>query len=198
MKEVINTKKFTYDYNPTGNRNDRVCRALLAKELLNEKTIHVIDVANDKFFQKKDIDIICINKELKSTTVEIKATNSGNAYGTKTVFLETISNSNKYLTSNSKEGRGCILITESDFLIFYFIRSDTYMIVKTKALQNYVQKHISSGKYPVKSTSTYGYNGMPLYDSYGLIVPVQDLITEAGARIVTSKYKYDDIAKEVA
>ena len=196
MKELVNTKKF--DYNPEGNRNDRICRALLAKELLNGKTVHVIDVSEDAFFQKKDIDIICINDKLKSATVEIKADNYGAVKGTKYVFLETISNSNKYLTSNSKEGRGCIMITESDFLIFYFIRSDTYMIVKTKLLQNYLHKHMNSGKYLVKSTSTYGYNGIPLYDSYGLLIPVSDLIESIGARVVESRYKYNDIAKEVA
>lgn len=198
MNKAAETQQKKYDYNPVGNRNDRICRALLARELLNGKTVHVIDVADDKFFQKKDIDMICVNSDLKCTSVEIKADNYAAVGGTKYVYLETISNSNKYLRTHSREGKGCMLITQSDYLIFYFIRNDNYMIIRTKDLKQYIYDNLDSGKYEIKSAVTYGYDGNILYNSYGMLVPVNDLVEKVGARVVQSKVRYSDMAKEVA
>lgn len=100
--------KEKWDYNPIGNRNDRICRALLSKELLSDSIMHVIDVGGDSYFWKEDIDLICVSKKDKDRfiTIEIKADGYKPYNGQKYIFCETISNSNKYLMSSGREGIG--------------------------------------------------------------------------------------------
>lgn len=188
--------KEKYDYNPIGNRNDRVCRALLSKELLSENILHVIDVGNDSYFWKEDIDLICITKKDKDRfiTVEIKADGyKPNYSGRKFIFCETVSNSNKYLMSSGREGVGNLFITKSDFMVYYFVHSDTYLVVDTKELQEFVSANMR--KYSVKSAPTYGYDGSVLYTSYGLLVPVDEILQNLNAKLISSRYKFNDFLK---
>ena len=187
--------KEKWDYNPIGNRNDRICRALLSKELLSDSIMHVIDVGGDSYFWKEDIDLICVSKKDKDRfiTIEIKADGYKPYNGQKYIFCETISNSNKYLMSSGREGIGNLFITKSDFMVYYFVHTDTYLIVETKQLQNFVRANLQ--KYTVKSAPTYGYRGDVLYTSYGLLVPIDDILANLNARLINSRYKFDDYLK---
>ncbi len=181
-----------YDYNPIGNRNDRICRKLLSKELLNESITHVIDVGDDSYFWKEDIDLVCISNKVKDRfiTVEIKADGHKPTNGKKFIFCETVSNSNKYLISSGKEGVGNLFVTKSDYMIYYFVHTDTYLVVPTKQLQDFVRKNMRT--YSVKSCNTLGYDGRPLYTSYGLLVPVEDILRHLNSKLITSKHHFKD------
>lgn len=187
--------KENYDYNPIGNRNDRVCRALLSKELLSDNIAHVIDVGGDSYFWKEDIDLICVSKKQKDrfVTIEIKADGYKPVAGKKFIFCETISNNNKYLLSAGREGIGNLFITKSDFMVYYFIHTDTYLIVDTKELQEFVRKNMQT--YTVKSSPTYGYGGNVLYTSYGLLVPVEDILKNLNSRLINSSHHFNDYLK---
>lgn len=187
----MNQKK--WDYNPVGNRNDRVCRMLLSKELLSDNITHVIDVADDSYFWKEDIDLICVTKQEKNRfiTVELKADgykpdNNGKKY----IFCETVANSNKYLMSSGRDGIGNLFITKSDFMVYYFVHTDTYLVVDTKELQEFVRRNMK--KYTVKSANTYGYGGNILFTSYGLLVPIDDILQSLNSKLITSRYRFDD------
>lgn len=186
----MNEKK--YDYNPIGNRNDRVCRALLSKELLSDTIAHVIDVGNDSYFWKEDVDLICVSTHPTNrfVTVEIKADGYKPVNGKKYIFCETISNSNKYLISAGREGLGNLFITKSDFMIYYFVHTDTYLVVDTKELQAFVKNNMRT--YNVKSCDTYGYEGKILYTSYGLLVPTEDILNCLNAKIISSRHRFKD------
>lgn len=190
----MNEKK--YDYNPIGNRNDRVCRTLLAKELLSDTITHVIDVGGDSYFWKEDIDLICVSNQPKNRfiTVEIKADGyRPSANGKKYIFCETISNSNKYLITSGREGIGNLFITKSDYMLYYFIHTDTYLIVDTNELQEFVKNNMRT--YTVKSSDTYGYDGQILYTSYGLLVPVEDILHYLSSKLITSRHRFEDFLK---
>ena len=187
----MNQKK--WDYNPVGNRNDRVCRMLLSKELLSDNITHVIDVADDSYFWKEDIDLICVTKQEKNRfiTVELKADgykpdNNGKKY----IFCETVANSNKYLMSSGRDGIGNLFITKSDFMVYYFVHTDTYLVVDTKELQEFLRRNMK--KYTVKSANTYGYGGNILFTSYGLLVPIDDILQSLNSKLITSRYRFDD------
>lgn len=184
--------KEKFDYNPIGNRNDRVCRALLSKELLSDNITHVIDVGEDSYFWKEDIDLICVSRQEKNRfiTVEIKADGYKPVKGKKYIFCETISNHNKYLLSAGREGVGNLFVTKSDFMVYYFVHSDTYLIVDTKELQEYVKRNMQH--YTVKSAPTYGYDGNVLYTSYGLLVPIEDILHHLNAKLINSRYRFSD------
>lgn len=195
-------KTSAFGKNTQGGHNDRICRRLLSKELTENtgnNISHVLDVGDDPFYWKYDIDLVCVSNRLKYSTVEIKADNYLPQHGIKNLFLEFIANDNKYIVSAGKKGTGCILYTKSDFLIFYFIKMDTYLVVPTAPLQEFVRKHLGTEKYRVRGCATTGADGRVLYNSYGIIVPVPDIMNEiADCRLVTSQYRYRDIAKEVA
>ena len=188
----MNQKK----YNTVGNRNDRICRELLAKELLNEKITHVIDVAEDSYFWKEDIDLICVNDNAKNrfVTIEVKVDGYKPVNGRKYIFCETISNSNKYLISSGREGLGNLFVSKSDYMLYYFIYSDSYLIVDTKELQEFVKANME--KYNVKAANTLGYNGHTLYSSYGLLVPVEDVLKKLNAKIIHSRYRFQDFVNK--
>lgn len=192
----------TFGKHSQGRRNDRICRRLLSKELTDNPgnhISHVLDVGDNPFYWKYDIDLLCVSEQLRYSAVEIKADNYPPQKGVKNLFLEFIANDSQYLASAGKRGTGCILFTKSDYLIFYFIKLDTYLVVPTVPLQEFVRKHLGTEKYKVKGCATTGEDGKVLYSSYGMIVPVPDIMNGiAGCRLLKSQYRYQDIAKEVA
>lgn len=187
----MTNKNSNWDYNPEGNKIDRVCRRLLCKELINEKIVGTLDVGDNSLFFKPDIDLLLVNKYYKLSSLEIKGdAHTEDRFGVRRVYLEYISNDNKFLSSNGNEGRGNVLECRAEFFCFYFIKTDEYLIMQTKKLQEWLT--INQGKYQVKTAPTRGRNGEILYSSYGIIVPTGVLINEIHAELITSKYKYKD------
>ena len=185
-----------WDYNVEGNKMDKVCRRLLCDELVSDKIVGVIDVGDNNIFWKPDIDLLLVNKFYKLTTLELKADGyDADRSGVRRVFLEYIGNDNRYLSTNGVEGRGNVFKCKAEFFVFYFIKTDQYLIMKTKQLQEWLEKN--QNKYPVKNSPTRGYNGDVLYNTWGILVPVKVLIEEVEAELIDSRLKYKDYEAEI-
>lgn len=184
------------DYCKKGHQDDLIVRSLLKKELVNEKTEHVIDIDQDGFFRKIDIDLILYNKSGKLATVEAKADGFPTIRNNKKyVFLELISNSKKYQESNQKDGLGCILTSRANYFIFYFTIYDYYLIINSQKLRSFIKEN--KDKYETKKARTFSPDNKSIwYYSEGILVPVMDLVSIGGI-IKQSRYKYLDVKKEL-
>lgn len=185
------------DYCQQGHNDDLIIRTLLKRELINGKTIYVLDIDNDTFFRKNDIDLLLINKFFKFKSVEVKADGFPIlSDGKKYIFLELISNSKKYQETNGKLGQGCILTSKCDYFIFYFIKYDYYLIVESEKLKKYILEN--RDRYPEKRARTWSPDNSQIwYYSVGHVVPIDDIVEHCSATIKYSRYKYDDIKKEL-
>ena len=204
MKETNNTNgtndtnksSWKFDYNPEGNRNDRIVRKLMAQELVNENIIGVLDVGDNSLFFAPDIDLLLVNKYYHIATAELKADNYDVGFdGKKRIYLEYISNNNKYLTSMGKEGIGNVLTSQSTYFIYYFIKTQSYLLMETKKLAEWVRQNVGVGKYQIKSAQTKGYlKDQVLFISYGLVVPINVLMDEIGAKHIPSRINFYEFA----
>ena len=185
------------DYCKRGHDDDLIVRTLLSRELLNDKTIHTIDVDKDLFFNDTDVDLILVNKHYNLTTVEVKADGFPEIRGTKYVFLELISNSVKYKSSGGQEGLGCCLTSKSKYFIFYFIKYDTYLVLESQKLREFIKNN--KDNYEHKQAKTWSPNNKKIwYYTDGIVVPVQDLVDGAAGIVKNSRYKYLDIKSELS
>ena len=81
-------KNNKWDYNPEGNKMDKVCRALLKDALISETVLDVIDVGNNPVFYPADIDLLLVKSDYNVSTIEVKA--CGNVKGNlkkQTIFI---------------------------------------------------------------------------------------------------------------
>lgn len=185
------------DYCKRGHDDDLIVRTLLSRELLNDKTIHTIDVDKDLFFNDTDVDLILVNRHYNLTTVEVKADGFPEIRGTKYVFLELISNSVKYSNTNGQEGLGCCLTSKSKYFIFYFIKYDKYLILESQKLREFIKNN--KDNYEHKQAKTWSPNNKKIwYYTDGIVVPVQDLVDMAAGIVKNSRYKYLDIKSELS
>lgn len=184
----INEKELNYC--KKGHDDDFIIRTLLKKELVNGKTIHVIDLDGDDFFRKRDIDLLLINKKLNTTMAEIKADGFPKLRDNKKyVFLELISNSKKYEDSDGQDGLGCILTSQCDYFIFYFILYDCYLIIESPKLKKFITEN--KDRYQEKKARTWSPDNSTIwYYSIGYIVPVDDIVTHCSGILKRSRYKY--------
>lgn len=185
------------DYCKKGHDDDKIIRSLLTKELVNDKTIYVYDIDHDEFFRELDIDLILTNYLFKYASVECKADDFPVLRdGKKYIFLELISNSKKYESSGGLDGLGCILSSKSHFFIFYFIKYDYYLIINSRKLREFIKNN--ENKYKKKTSHTWSPdNRIIWYDSTGIIVPVMDIVKYCDGILKKSRYKYEDIKKEL-
>lgn len=140
-------------------------------------TIAVINVEKDKYFQKKDIDILWIyknNGKEHMKRIEIKVdtySESGN------YFIETVSNMDK----NTK---GCFLYTEAEFLFYYFIHSKELNIIPMTFAREWFLKNEQRFRESELKTAV-GRNG---YRSKGRLVPKKVLNKEvSGVKTIIFK-----------
>ena len=185
------------DYCKRGHDDDLIVRTLLSRELLNDKTIHTIDVDKDLFFNDTDVDLILVNRHYNLTTVEVKADGFPMLGGTKYVFLELISNSVKYRSSGGQEGLGCCLTSKAKYFIFYFIKYDKYLVLESQKLREFIKNN--SNNYEHKQAKTWAPDNRKIwYYTDGIVVPVQDLVDMAAGIVKNSRYKYLDIKSELS
>lgn len=184
------------DYCRKGHDDDRIIRTLLKKELVNDKTQHVLDVDSDDFCRKHDIDLMLINKVYDTTTAEVKADDfPALKDGKKYIFLELVSNSKKFKESDGKDGLGCILTSKAKHFIFYFIKYDYYLVIESQKLRDYILKN--KDKYEEKKATTWSPNNKEIwYHSYGRVVPVSDIVKNGGI-LKKSRYKYIDVKMDL-
>lgn len=114
-----------------------------------------MDVSDDKFYQKYDIDFVVNFINGKQVTVEIKT----DTYKTGNMFFETISNE-EYQT------KGCLMKTSADFLFYYFpnYQNSVLYIFKMKAFRKFVLDNLSFFKERKVTNTT--------HVSIGYIVPL--------------------------
>lgn len=135
----------------------------------------IIDVQDEEEYQKKDIDLIVLDKQdiHDVHTVEIKC----DSYGKKSsnYFAETISNKNKNTL-------GCWLITESDYIAYYFPDLRELHMIKTKSAQEWTKEHLE--ELPKRQLSTGDGHGNVYYKSEGVLINRQVLIDAIGISIL--------------
>lgn len=185
------------NYCKKGHDDDKIVRSILTKELINEKTIYVYDIDHDEFFRELDVDLILTNYLFKYASVECKADGFPVLKdGKKYIFLELVSNSKKFESSGGQDGLGCILSSKAHFFIFYFIKYDYYLIINSIKLREFIKNNET--KYKRKTANTWSPDNSRIwYSSYGIIVPVMDIVKECGGILKKSRYKYEDIKSEL-
>lgn len=89
-------------------------------------TQHLLDVSEDKFYQKQDVDFLWVvdNKIIK---VEVK---TDTYKDTENIVVETISNMNK----NKK---GCMMYTKADYVFYYFVNEGLCYIIKAEEFKSF-------------------------------------------------------------
>ena len=78
-------------------------------------------------------------------------------------------------------------------MVYYFVHTDNYLVIDTKELQEFVKNNMQ--RYTVKSANTYGYDGNVLYTSYGVLVPIEDIMQNLNAKIINSRHRFNDYLK---
>jgi len=141
-----------------------------------ESVKNVIDVSDDRDYQKKDIDYIVQFHKGKNVSIEIKC---DTYYHTGNFFLELISNDNKGT-------EGCLIYTEADYLFYFFDKVNILYIIPVKELQQWISENKDSGRFRKKKCGNY-INGRYVYSSVGLLVNRDTLceeINEMGERVL--------------
>ena len=144
-----------------------------AKEVtswLEGKGYKVLNVENDKTYQDLDIDLIVTKLNEGRTevfTVEIKV----DRYTSGNFFFE--------ITSNKTKGTpGCILYTNSDYIIYYFIKTKELYVITTCKLRKYLLTN--QNKFTKKECTSLAGKGS--YQSEGLLIPKATLEKSLGAK----------------
>ncbi len=149
--------------------------SLASKEIENfllntENTVDVINVENDRYFQKKDIDLLWVRKNKNNKNKVIKVEVKGDRYHyTGNFFIETISNANKC-------SPGCFLYSEADYFFYYFVYTKELYILPLKKTRNWFLKNQHRFELKRLSTNIKG-KGM-IYKSYGKTVPIDIVLKE--------------------
>lgn len=129
-------------------------------------TTSVINVEDDKHYQKIDIDLLWKGKNQNNMeltkSIEVKVDSyhhSGN------IFFEVISNDNK-------NSQGCMLVSEADYLFYFFPEIKLLYSFKLSKFKEWtlINKH----RFKIKKCKN------PTYNSWGYLIPRKILETECG------------------
>lgn len=153
---------------------DRAARDI--EEYLNslDYTLSVVNVENDTYYRKEDVDLIWtyrVNGKEVVKRVEIK----GDTYSqSKNFFIETISN----MTKNTP---GCFLYTQSNYIFYYFVEKKELTILQMDKFKPWFMKN--QERFEKRNLSTKAGNGS--YRSEGRLVPKEILWRELNAKHFT-------------
>ena len=152
----------TYNFNDANNIASQASEEITTFLLSLPTTVKVVNVEKNKLYQNVDIDLIWYVRsqktgEIVKKTIEVK----GDTYLSKNYFFETVSNT-------SKNTPGCFLVTESDFLFYYFIKTKELHIMPTNEVRDWFLDN--QHKFYEATTSTSGPNKY-LYSTKGRKVP---------------------------
>lgn len=135
-----------------------------------EETIAVINVEEDKYFQKQDVDLLWIyrgNKKEYMKKIEVK----GDRYAhTGNFFIETHSN-------REKGTPGCFMYTEADYLFYYFIDTNELNIMHVEKSRRWFKENMHRFEEKLLSTKV---GNVGYYTSAGRLVPKRVMRKEAG------------------
>lgn len=130
-------------------------------------TLGVINVEDDKDYQKIDVDLLWVykwrNQELLKK-VEIKG---DRYYWTGNYFIETISN-------KERNNPGCFMYTEADYLFYYFADTKELNVMPMPDARKWFLQH--TNEFQIITLSTTDKNKTKvLYTSEGKLVPKRKL-----------------------
>lgn len=156
----------TYDFNKVNKIAELASEEIEAFLLSLPGTVKVTNVEKDKMYQGIDIDLLWYVRSTKTgqivkKTIEIKG---DRYYHTGNYFFETISNS-------SKNTPGCFLITEADYVFYYFVEQKELHILPTTETRDWFLRN--EKKFAEAQTSTSSANKKLLYKSFGRKVPIR-------------------------
>lgn len=171
-------KPYQRDWNWAGHKQDAIARHIMSITFSGMYFVYqVYDVDNDMVYRNADIDLLVIKNNLVGSTyepvssIEIKADTYGYVRGKKYIFVETISN-------DCKGTRGWIYTTAAEYILYYFILLDQYIMVKTDVLRSAVEQADARG-YKRRKANTYSPDNRRLiYSSHGVLVPVDDILQD--------------------
>ena len=155
------------------------------------KTIAVINVENNKSYQKKDIDLLWVyieNNKEHISRLEVK----GDTYSRSlNMFLETNSN----LEKNTP---GCFMYTEADFILYYFIYTGEMNILPIYQCRPWFIKNID--RFQEKKLSTKVNNYGASYTTAGRLVPKQIIREELGVdfKIIPEELRIGTVYRQSA
>lgn len=137
-----------------------------------EETVEVVNVENDKRFQKKDIDLLWIyivrGKEYMKK-IEIK----GDRYAhTGNFFIETVSN-------REKNTPGCFMYTEADYIYYYFVDNNELNVIPVEKSREWFIENMYRFEEKMLSTKV---GDVGYYTSLGRLVPKKVMREEIGIR----------------
>ena len=133
------------------------------------RVLMVKNVEDDPYYQEIDVDIICAAKEgdyVSEKKIEVKVDTYFDR--SKNYFFELISNK----TRNSD---GCLLVTESDYLFYYFLKKELH-IFKTPELQYWLVNN--QHRFQQKEVKN------KYYSTMGIIVPRETFKRECQVWVV--------------
>ena len=141
----------------------------------NPFTVGVINVENNKLYQKEDIDLLWIYKNSKEDGIKRIEIKGDRYHKTGNIFIETISNMNKNTL-------GCFIYTKADYIFYYFVEIKKLYILPMPLTRDWFLNNTK--RFPLKTLST-TIRGFDVYCSQGRTVPINTLIKEVeGIRII--------------
>ncbi len=152
----------TYSFGDANNIASQGAEEITTFLLSLPTTVKVVNVEKNRLYQNKDIDLLWYVRskktgEIVKKSIEIKA----DTYLSQNYFFETVSNT-------VRNTPGCFLITESDFVFYYFIKTKELHILPTNEVRNWFLDN--QEKFCEATTSTSGPNRF-YYSSKGRKVP---------------------------
>jgi hypothetical protein len=118
--------------------------------------------------QDMDVDLIIARPEGDYILLEVK----GDRYTTGNFFIELVSNTEKCSI-------GCILKTQADYILYYFIKTYTLYSLAVQGLKYWIKDN--ARYYPIKTVQTHLENGS-VYHTEGICVPITRLVTIGHAK----------------
>lgn len=192
-------KPYQRDWNWAGHKQDAIARHIMSITFSGMYFVYqVYDVDNDMVYRNADIDLLVVKNNLVGgayepvSSIEIKADTYGYVQGKKYIFVETVSN-------DSKGTQGWIYTTAAEYILYYFILLDQYIMVKTSILRSAVEQADARG-YKRRKANTYSPDNRRLiYSSHGVLVPVDDILQDCYCqRMMYPKITVEQAAQELS
>lgn len=134
------------------------------------ETIAVINVEEDKRYQKKDIDLLWVYIQ-KGKTIIKKIEIKGDRYShTGNFFIETVSN-------REKGTPGCFMYTEADYIFYYFVDTKELNAIPVEKARDWFKKNLNRFEEKFLSTKV---GNVGYYTSSGRLVPKNVMRKEVG------------------
>jgi hypothetical protein len=121
----------------------------------------VYDLSADKNYQAIDIDAI-----IAAPNAEFSAEIKTDSYRPQNLCLE-------YISNDKKGTKGWFIITQADYIAYYFVNYDVCFWMPTAELREYIIPRMDSYKHTIRPTISD--SGNFLYNSHNILVPIREI-----------------------